>query len=83
MPDSGAVLDSMGWVLFKQGRPTEALAYLQRARSLADDTEIDLHLGDVLWDLGREEAAREAWQQGLKNSPDNVELQERLHRAGP
>ena len=83
MPDSGAVLDSMGWVLFKQGRPTEALAYLERARGLADDTEIDLHLGDVLWDLGREDAARDAWREGLERSPDDMELQERLQRVGP
>src|SRR5690606_5302207 len=30
-PEQPAILDSMGWVLFKLGRSEEALGYLQRA----------------------------------------------------
>src|SRR5690606_28849180 len=36
-PDSPAVLDSMGWVLFGLGRKEEALDYLQRAWAGAKD----------------------------------------------
>ena len=59
MPDSAAVLDSMGWVLLPAGQPQEALPYLERARELGDDAEIDLHLGEVQWALGDQAAARE------------------------
>lgn len=82
-PDSAAVLDSMGWVLFRQGRPAEALPYLERARGLGDDAELDLHLGEVQWALGDHAAARKTWQEGLERRPDAKLLKERLERAGP
>jgi tetratricopeptide (TPR) repeat protein len=82
-PDSAAVLDSMGWVLFRQDRPQEALPYLRRARELADDPEIDLHLGEVLWAVGDQTEARRTWQAALERSPENEKLRERLERAGP
>jgi hypothetical protein len=50
-PDSAAVLDSMGWALHKQGKNTEALDYLERARKRGADPEIDLHVGEVHWSL--------------------------------
>jgi tetratricopeptide (TPR) repeat protein len=81
-PDSAAVIDSMGWVLFRQGRLQEALTHLQRARELGDDPEIDLHLGEVQWALGERAAARQTWQQGLERRPDDMRLKERLERAG-
>ncbi len=82
-PDSAAVLDSMGWVLYRQERPREALPYLRRARELASDPEIDLHLGEVLWAVGEEAEARKTWQAALERSPDDERLRQRLERAGP
>ena len=82
-PDSAAVLDSMGWVLYRQSRPQEALPYLRRARELATDAEIDLHLGEVFWAMGDEAEARKTWQAALERSPDDAKLRERLERAGP
>jgi tetratricopeptide (TPR) repeat protein len=82
MPDSAAVLDSMGWLLFRQGRLPEALKYLQRASDLGEETEIDLHLGEVQWAMGDRDAARTTWRQALERQPDNEELKERLERAG-
>jgi tetratricopeptide (TPR) repeat protein len=83
MPDSPAVLDSMGWVLYRQNRTAEALQYLQRAAKLGDDVEIVLHLGEVQWALGDHSAARATWQSGLERHPDDVRLKERLERARP
>jgi tetratricopeptide (TPR) repeat protein len=82
-PDSAAVLDSMGWVRFRQGRLSEAETYLERARSLSDDPEIALHLGEVQWALGDPAAARRTWQEALERRPDDARLKERLERAGP
>lgn len=82
-PDSAAVLDSMGWVRFRQGRLPEALEYLERARDLGDDAEIDLHLGEVQWALGNRDEARKTWQEALQRQPENIRLKERLERAGP
>jgi tetratricopeptide (TPR) repeat protein len=82
-PDNAAVLDSMGWVLFRQGRLPEALGYLQRADALGDDAEIDLHLGEVQWALGDRDAARATWRRALEAYPNDARLRERLERAQP
>ena len=82
-PDSAAVLDSMAWVLYRQERPREALPYLRRARELASDPEIDLHLGEALWAVGDQAEARKTWQSALERSPDDEKLRERLERTKP
>lgn len=82
-PDNAAVIDSMGWVLFRQGQLPEALDYLERANELGDDAEIDLHLGEVQWALGDRDAARATWQQALEANPNDARLKERLERAQP
>lgn len=70
-PDSPAVLDSMGWVLFGLGRKEEALDYLQRAWAGAKDGDIAAHLGEVLWALDRKAEARAIWEHGRQLDPDN------------
>jgi tetratricopeptide (TPR) repeat protein len=66
-PDNPAYLDSMGWVLFKQGKPGEALTWLEKAVRLLPEPDATVydHLGDVLAALGRKSDAREAWQKSL------------------
>jgi tetratricopeptide (TPR) repeat protein len=83
MPDSAAVLDSMGWVYYRQKQYPQALEYLRRARELGDDAEIAFHLGDVQWAMGDEAGARATWQGALENHPDDVQLKERLERKRP
>jgi tetratricopeptide (TPR) repeat protein len=80
MPDNGAVLDSMGWVLFREKRYDEALAYLKRAQDLGDDPEIDVHLGEVQWAKGEKAAAHKTWQDALERNPGNAALKERVAR---
>jgi tetratricopeptide (TPR) repeat protein len=79
-PDSGAVLDSMGWALFRMGKKKEALDYLERARMQLHDAELELHLGDVLWELGRREDAHATWQAAAMQYPKDTDLQDRLKR---
>lgn len=81
-PDSAAILDSMGWVLYRLGRPAEALGYLQRAKALGNDPEIELHLGEAQWAGGDQAAARKTWQAGVERYPDDDKLRERLKHAG-
>ena len=82
-PDNAAVLDSMGWVLFRQARYPEALAYLERADRLGDDAEIGLHRGEVQWAMGDQAAARATWQAALERYPGDARLKERLERTQP
>lgn len=73
-PGNAAILDSMGWVLYRLGRNEEALGYLEQAYDLFPDAEIAAHLGEVLWVQGERKQARRVWQQGLEKSPDNKYL---------
>ena len=82
-PDNAATLDSMGWLLYKEGKYTEALDYLKRANESGADPEIDLHMGEVQWAMGDQKAARETWKAALLKAPEDKRLRERLERAGP
>jgi tetratricopeptide (TPR) repeat protein len=57
-PDDPAVLDSMGWVLFKLGELERALGYLREAYAAFPDPEVAAHLGEALWSAGEQEQAR-------------------------
>lgn len=70
-PDDPAILDSMGWVHYRLGKPEMALNYLQRAIELLPDPEVAAHLGEVLWALGRRQEARQIWRLALEKSPQS------------
>ncbi len=74
-PDSPAIQDSMGWVLYRLGRLDEALAYLKRAYAKDPDPEIAAHLVEVLWARGRQQEAQRLLEQALKAHPDDKGLQ--------
>lgn len=83
-PESPAVLDSMGWVLYRRGELAEAATYLRKALDMTDDDEIAAHLGEVLWVKGQRDAAEAVWRDALVNAPDSDKIRsvkERL-RAG-
>jgi tetratricopeptide (TPR) repeat protein len=82
-PDDPAVIDSMGWVLFRLGRLAEARDYLQRAYDLSGDGEIAAHLGEVLWMMGDTKAARALWEEARESEPENSVLQDTLRRFAP
>lgn len=77
-PDSGAVLDSMGWALHRMKRDDDALKYLQRAKRRINDPEVDLHLGEVLLALDRTDEARDVLKAASERFPQNDEIQQRL-----
>jgi tetratricopeptide (TPR) repeat protein len=79
-PDSGAVLDSMGWALHRAGRNEDALKYLEHAKRRISDPEVDLHLGEVLLALNRKNDARDVWTKASERYPDNDELKQRLQK---
>jgi tetratricopeptide (TPR) repeat protein len=81
-PDSPAIIDSMGWVLFKLGEYEAALGYLERAYRLFDDPEVAAHLVDVQWALGRRDAALELLNAALTEQPNDPHLLEVRQRLG-
>ncbi len=79
-PDNPAIVDSMGWVLFRQGKPDEALPYLERAWEMIRDPEVAAHLGETLWTLGERDRAREILEEAYDEYPQSEPLQETLKR---
>jgi tetratricopeptide (TPR) repeat protein len=70
-PASPAVIDSMGWVLYRLGKLPEALDYLQKAYALDKSTEIAAHLIEILWQLDEKTKALAVIAAVLKDSPNN------------
>ena len=76
LPEDAFILDSMGWVLFRQGRLEEGLEHLRRAHAQRPDPEISAHLGEVLWALGRKDEAEKLLRSALAAHPASTELQD-------
>jgi Flp pilus assembly protein TadD len=79
-PDDPFIMDSMGWVLFKQGKLKEAEDLLRRAYEMRPDPEIATHLGEVLWIKGQKEDAQKLWRDANKKDPQNDTLKSTLAR---
>lgn len=79
-PNNPAILDSMGWVLFRQGDTEAALEYLADAWAAYPDPEVAAHYGEALWVTGNEEQARIVWEEGLEQDPDHDILIETIQR---
>ncbi|MFA5626538.1 MAG: tetratricopeptide repeat protein [Thiohalomonadaceae bacterium] len=79
-PDDAAIMDSMGWVLYRLGRWQEAEEFLRRALDQYPDAEIAAHLGEVLWVQGRQDEARQIWLDALEREPGHALLQQVIKR---
>jgi len=79
-PDDPFILDSMGWVQFRQGKLKEAEEWLRHAYSIRPDPEIAVHLGEVLWFKGEKADAHKLWRDVGAKDPDNGTLKSTLAR---
>ncbi|KAF0220952.1 MAG: TPR repeat-containing [Rhodospirillaceae bacterium] len=81
-PRDGAIIDSLGWALYRLGDYHNAVKYLERAVELkAEDPTINDHLGDAYWQVGRQAEAMFQWRRtmGLDPEPEMIEpLKEKL-----
>ncbi len=80
MPNDTFILDSLGWVQYRQGDLAGALATLERAYGMRDDPEIGAHLGEVLWAIGRKDDAQKLLRAAQKKHPDNEPLAEAVKK---
>ena len=79
-PEDSFIIDSMGWLLYRQGDLKGAAEQLRRAYNGRPDAEIGAHLGEVLWQLGERDEASRVWQESLKSAPDNETLLKTIKR---
>lgn len=81
-PEEPAILDSMGWILYRQGMYAEAVEYLTRAYIKFPDPEVAAHLGEVLWVSGDTANAMTIWQGAILKNPDHELLVKTMQRLG-
>lgn len=80
-PDSGYIVDSLAWALYRMGRYDEALPHMERAVELMPtDPVLNDHLGDVYWAVGREREARFQWRRALSYGPHDDLDSDRVRR---
>ncbi|SEW30689.1 Tetratricopeptide repeat-containing protein [Aliiroseovarius sediminilitoris] len=76
-PDSGYIVDSLGWVFFRLGRYDEAVEQMERAVELIPvDPILNDHLGDTYWAVGRQREAEFQWSRALSFVTDDTDLEE-------
>ncbi|MQT14001.1 tetratricopeptide repeat protein [Rhizobiales bacterium Sp-1] len=84
-PTDGAIIDSLGWALYKLGHYQEAVPQLERAVDLVPgDPVLNDHLGDAYWRVGRTVEARFQWAHArdMKPSPDQLKIIEEKLKNG-
>lgn len=75
-PESGNHLDSLGWLLFKRGKYTEARETLERAARFSEVIGNGVlwdHLGDVNLKLNDKSAAAKAYEKAVRYYTDSHE----------
>ncbi len=82
-PDSGAFIDTLGWIYYQQGRYEEAYTEIKRALEIIpDDPTILDHLGDIYLKLDEPEKAQANWKRSFIIDPDNEEVGQKLAEYG-
>ena len=79
-PDSPAVLDSLGWVRYRQGDAKGAVLDLEHAYSLEHDSDIAAHWGEALWVSGKKQDARRVWAAAMARGPESPLLKSTMAR---
>jgi Flp pilus assembly protein TadD len=85
-PNDGAIVDSLGWVMLRQGEVADAVTTLERAVEMEpEDASINGHLGDAYWAAGRKLEAAYQWRRALTFNPepdDVAKLEAKLQNTG-
>jgi Flp pilus assembly protein TadD len=69
-PQSGAMIDSLGWGYYRLGNYSAAVGQLEKAVVLEPgDPDVNNHLGDAYWKVGRKVEADFQWRRVLTLDP--------------
>jgi|GEM_PF-1131835 len=81
-PNDPFILDSMGWLNYREKNYPVALEFLNRAAALRLDPEIIEHQVVLLKAMGRDEDAARMWRVGMQQFPDNTVLRNKGKSLG-
>ena len=72
-------LVGLGAMFASRRYPQEALGFFIKALSVDDAfSEAYIHMGQLLFDQGKQEEALRVWQKGLEHCPNNVQLRKMI-----
>ena len=80
-PDTGAYLDTLGWVLYRKGEYMAAVLKLNEAFQKQPDAVIADHLGDALMKAGQNDLAIEKWKKALELDPHAKGVAKKIEEA--
>lgn len=70
-PEDGAIVDSLGWALYRLGEFEQSVVELERAAELVPhDPTVNDHLGDAYYRVGRVVEAIFQWKRALSLDPE-------------
>lgn len=76
-PQSGAMLDSLGWAYYRLGDYKAAVEKLEAAIEMEPgDPDVNGHLGDAYWKVGRKIEAEFQWRRVLTLDPNEKQKAE-------
>ena len=70
-PGNPAIIDSMGWVLFRMGDYSQALLYLEKAFELDPSDETTSHLVLTLWNMNQKQNAKDMLSSAIDKYPNS------------
>jgi tetratricopeptide (TPR) repeat protein len=82
-PDDPAIADSWGWLQYRLGHLDQAAQVLRGVWQSRKDSDVGVHLGEVLWKQGRQQEAKTLFDEVRKLDPHSSLLRDTLKRLQP
>lgn len=81
-PSEPHLIDTVGWIRFKEGKFDEAVGQLERAyKSIPSNATIGYHYGSALIQNKNEQKGKEVLKEALKNVGEDTELKAKIESA--
>ena len=81
-PNDAFYLDSLAWVHYRLGNLDDAERFIKQAVAISPAPEFLAHLGEILWQQGKQLEAKQAWNDGLKMDSNNQLILDTMSRFG-
>jgi tetratricopeptide (TPR) repeat protein len=78
IPNTASFEDTYGWILYQQGKYSEAKKWIQAAFDKSESADVAHHLGDVYFKTGDAAKAMEYWKKAKKLGIDTPELNSKI-----
>ncbi|MGH6622969.1 MAG: heme biosynthesis protein HemY, partial [Burkholderiaceae bacterium] len=79
-PGDPFILDSLGWVHYRLGNLKQARSYLEQSYAVRPESEVMVHLAEVMWAAGDQATARKLLREVRTQEPGNELLKSTLVR---